>query len=589
MALLALYPQLSLWHQRGADYQGEFVSFSGGDEEAYAAYVNALVAGRPRRNDPFTGRDAELATTRTESLFSIQFVPAYAVALPARLFGLSTATMFILLAPLAAFASALALFWLIALVTKDDRVAAACVPVVLCLGALATAQGAARTLLHLPAPIYVYLPFLRRYEPAVSFPLFFLFCALVWRVLTHTRRRAVWWSIAFAALVFWLLVFSYFYLWTAAAAWLACLTLLWLAARPDDWRTGLWRLLGTGLLAALALLPYLLLLARRATTTDAVQGLARSHAPDLTRRPELFGFVILLALALAAWRGRIAWREPATLCAASFALVPFAVFNQQIVTGRSLQPMHYEQFIANYAALTAACLAATLIWRGPHSTSVRTQTRALVLVALLAFGVGLMETLVETKRYLPTNLKRDEERRVLLRLDGLTRTISSPQVAEYPVVLCPDPFQADDVPMVAARARVLWAPHMSSFPGLQPGEYRERLFRQLYYTGVDPQRFAARAASERAFLYQLFGWARANRRLNVNWQPITAAEIQAQVRAYTDFYTTFDRTRAAPPELSYVITPAAGAPELSNLDRWYERDAGERMGAFMLYSVRLRP
>src|SRR5205085_6252504 len=364
MALLAFYPQLSLWHKRGTDYQGEFVSFSGGDEEAYAAYVNAVRDGRPRRNDPFTGRDAELAATNTESLFSIQFAPAYAVALPARLFGLSTATTFILLAPLAAFLSALALFWLVALVTKDDRVAAACVPCVLCLGALATAQGAARSLLHLQAPIYVYLPFLRRYEPAVSFPLFFLFCALVWRALTQTKRRAVCWSIALAALVFWLLVFSYFYLWTAAAAWLACLTLLWLIARPDDWRAHLRVLICTGLLAAGALLPYLLLLTRRAATTDAVQGLAYSHAPDLTRRPELLGFLILCALTLAIWRGRIAWREPASLFAISFALIPFLVFNQQIITGHSLQPMHYDQFLANYAALLGACLAATIIWRG---------------------------------------------------------------------------------------------------------------------------------------------------------------------------------------------------------------------------------
>src|SRR5205085_11900857 len=107
MALLAFYPQLSLWHKRGTDYQGEFVSFSGGDEEAYAAYVNALRDGRPRRNDPFTGRDAELAATNTVSLFLIQFTRAYAVALPARRCGLSTATAFILLARFAVFLYAL--------------------------------------------------------------------------------------------------------------------------------------------------------------------------------------------------------------------------------------------------------------------------------------------------------------------------------------------------------------------------------------------------------------------------------------------------------------------------------------------------
>lgn len=134
MTLLALMPQLFLWHVRERAWQGAAAYFYT-DEPAYAAYVNALRDGRPR-NDPYTGVDDTPATPLPESLFSIQFVPAYLIALPARALGLSTVTAFILLVPLVTFSAALALFWLLALVTGDESAAAAFVPLVLCLGRL---------------------------------------------------------------------------------------------------------------------------------------------------------------------------------------------------------------------------------------------------------------------------------------------------------------------------------------------------------------------------------------------------------------------------------------------------------------------
>ena len=56
-----------------------------------------------------------------------------------------------------------------------------------------------------------------------------------------------------------------------------------------------------------------------------------------------------------------------------------------------------------------------------------------------------------------------------------------------------------------------------------------------------------------------------------------------------EYIAGFDRTRAATPELSYVITHVDTTPNLSNLDRWYERDQGRQYGAFVLFKVRLRP
>src|SRR5947207_7879294 len=79
--LLALWPQINMWIARGNNWQGSYVAVQG-DEVAYSAYLNALIDGRPRRNDPYTGRDDTAAQPLPESLFSIQFVPAYAIALP---------------------------------------------------------------------------------------------------------------------------------------------------------------------------------------------------------------------------------------------------------------------------------------------------------------------------------------------------------------------------------------------------------------------------------------------------------------------------------------------------------------------------
>src|SRR5881394_3280531 len=95
VALLGLLPQLHFRINRGCNWQGANAIMHP-DEVAYSAYVASLIRGRPRRNDPTTGRKDEPGTPLPESLFSIQLVPAYAVALPARWLGLSAATVFII-------------------------------------------------------------------------------------------------------------------------------------------------------------------------------------------------------------------------------------------------------------------------------------------------------------------------------------------------------------------------------------------------------------------------------------------------------------------------------------------------------------
>src|SRR5712671_7610801 len=90
-----------------------------------------------------------------------------------------------------------------------------------------------------------------------------------------------------------------------------------------------------------ALAPYALLLSRRSGTIDSQYKMALSHTPDLLRIPEMLGLGIVVLIIFSALRGKVNWRTPETLFAASFALMPFVVFNQQVITGRSLQPFHY--------------------------------------------------------------------------------------------------------------------------------------------------------------------------------------------------------------------------------------------------------
>jgi hypothetical protein len=572
VVVLALYPQLQFWLTSRENWEsGAYAHLEGvGDEVAYSAYVNALIEGRPRRNDPYTGYDDQPGQPQPESLFSIQFVPAYMIALPARVLGLRASTAFIALMLFAALASSLTVFWLIASVTGDSRLAAVGTIVVLCLGTLVGGHGHVVSLFGFK-PLYNYLMFLRRYQPSATFPFFFALCVLVWRALTCARQgTALIWTVA-AGMSFGLLVFSYFYLWTAAAAWLACVAVVWIAARPGGWRRDI-KLLGLiASLMMIALVPYAILLSRRAATMDAAQALTSSHAPDLFRLPELLSAVILLTLGYWLRRGAFQLRDKAVLFAATFALMPFVVFNQQVLTGRSLQPIHYEMFIANYCALVALVLATAVILKGRARAQRIFPKRALAWVAIAAFEWGAYEAHVAAMGSREFNRQLANAQPVAARLAQLSRYDA--RAAPRSTVLSTDLFVADCLPESAPQS-VLWAPHMLVFSGATTQESKERLFQHLYYTGVSAQQV------ERFFddgnyygvAVGLFGFDRVIDGLSENREPVTRRELEHEAQLYA----------------AYVSTPAEAEPDLANLDRWYERDAGERFGGYKLYRVRLR-
>src|SRR6266545_1699375 len=588
--LLSLMPQLHFWLVRGSQWHGAYAILQG-DETYYSAYINALIDGRPRRNDPFTGQDDHPQSPVFESLFSIQFIPPYVIALLARAFGLSASTAFIVLAGAIGLLASLAVFWLLASVTGDGKFAAIGVLVVLCLGAVAGGQGWIGLILKSDAMFAGQL-YLRRYLPSAPFPLFFIFSALIYHAVTITHMRAAAVRAVLAGMALAVLIFSYFYLWTAAAAWLFCIACLWLILRPGDRRKAALVFIITATPVILALALYAYLLSNLPPAVERAHVMAFTHRPDLLRIPEAVGALILVALSVAVRRGKILVGEPKVIFAASFALLPFLVFNQQVVTGRSIQPYHYEVFIANYVVLVGLVILVNLL--RPHFSR-----RALIVTASLCFLWGAIEVNQQFRIRSTFDVANDEMIPMFLRLkelakfdgtwEGLRKDGKTPAL-----VFSPRYGISRLLPTWAPQGSLL-ASGSAAFQSLSQTERREWLYMHFYYCGREgeyvrellnnrtddiPLAYFAKSTifgNERALLF--LGW---------NTLAIRQDEIEQEVRAYEGFAKSFSREQAQTRPLAYAVTLADEPFDFSHLDQWYERDGGERIGGYKLYRLKLR-
>lgn len=582
VTLLCLYPQFVMWATRGREWNGAYAQVHG-DEWLYSGYVQALIDGRPRRNDPYTGRDDRPGETQPESIFSIQFIPAYMIAIPARMAGVSSSTAFIVVGILNAFFSCLAIFWLLRLLTDDERIAAAGAVIVLCFGALAGGQG----VIHLleSHAHYIYLPFQRRHAPAVTFPLFFIFCGLVWKSLT-SERRLIFGVAAGAALA--IMLFSYFYLWTAALAWLVGLALIWLAARRE-WKRSLLSVGPIFVLFSGAAVPYLILVSHRMRAMDAGLKIQGMHTPDLLRAPEIAGFIAIALLVYGAARGILDWRAPETLFAASFGLLPFLVFNQQVITGTSLQPYHYSLFIANYVSLIGIVLSVFLLWRARRQVDQPVRYRRLARFVVLALWWGAVEVAVHTRVIMRESQLKDSTAAACRRLRQLSANdVLTSGRDPRPLVLAMQDDLAVMIPTFAPQA-LLWS-HNFDFLNIEAAENRRRLYQYLYYSGFDGAALREDLAKPVSrFGTALFGVERVIAYISAGKpQPITQAEIDEQVQQYESFIASFNRDTANEHVLSYVVFPVRQEPNLTNLDKWYERDQGEQVEGFKIFRVRVK-
>ncbi len=589
LAVFSLYPQMKMIYLRGADWQGHY-AYNDIDEVAYASYLKALIDGRPRKNDPYTGRDDSADHPQPESLFSIQFAGPYTIAIPARILGVGAPWAMTLAGALAAFLAAFVIFWFVGMVTGDDWYAMAAGLVVLAGGALFAGEGAIGEILG-TGYSYPYFPGFRRYIPAMAFPAFFGLIALIWRLLDRgpNDRRSVPSGpqillAAGASVCFGYTVFSYFYVWTAAAAWLACLVLSYLILRPEGYRRDLKWIFGIGAGCIAFLVPYAYLLSQRSHTMDDVQLLVMTHAPDLFRVPEAISYAVVAILMAAALIGVIELRERSSVFALSLALVPIAVFNQQVITGRSLQPIHYEVFIGNYVAGLALAVSVGLVIKGIDSTS-RFRPAIAVLAAAAAVW-GFVECHYTVRVLDDVNVLRDQQMPVARRLTELAG--NSPDRFQQSVLHF-GIAEADDLPTIAPQA-TLWARHQHVFAGVTWQENKERYYQYLNYQGVPPKQLAAgmKTGDDFVSVIALFGWGRHTDRLNAAYKPLTFGEIDAEALRYADYVRDFDPAKAGNRPPDYLVCDAEDPPDLANVDKWFERDAGEKLGKYMLYRLKLR-
>jgi hypothetical protein len=596
LAIFSLYPQGKLIYNRGwSDWSGTY-AYNDIDEVAYASYIKALIDGRPRKNDPYTGRDDSPETPQAESLFSIQFAAPYTIVIPARLFGIPATWAMTISGAVAAFLTAVAIFWLIGMITGDSLYAMADALIVLCLGALFAGEGAIGEILD-TGFAYPYFPGFRRYIPAMAFPAFFLLVGLVWKALTagspksHAQSQSSFVPqlapVIAAIMAFAYCVYTYFYVWTTAVAWLGCLGVMVLILRPAGyWSDVKWlALLAAGCIAAL--IPYSYLLSHRSTTMDDVQMLVLTHHFDLTRTPELVGFVTLAIIVAAVALRVFVLRDRATIFAISLALTPAILFNQQVITGRELQPIHYQVFIGNYVAGLAMVVTFALLWRTMEGRE-RLPWRIMIAgLAALAITWGFVECHYTVRVLDDVNVARDEAYPLGRRLAELAKGDTDAQ--RHTVLYLPI-AEADDLPTLAPQP-VLWARHQHVFADVSWQENKERYYQQLYYAGFSPEELAERIKNgeDIVSLIALFGWGRHSDRLNSNYKPLLYKEIDEEAGNFRRYLDNFDARSSAAVPLSYMVAPADYTDEyFENVDHWYERYDREEWGKYTLYKLRLK-
>ena len=175
--------------------------------------------------------------------------------------------------------------------------------------------------------------------------------------------------------------------------------------------------------------------------------------------PEILGLIITCICLYFAKTGRLDLRSPSVLFTLSLALTPIILFNQQVLTGRSLQPVHFAIFIANYLVVLAAVL---LVWNvlrlaetGELSQTVR---RGFVYLGLVAVFWGFVESSATTRRNAGYEGLRDDAMPVLTYL----RDVEPAKPAaggQYPTVLATNLMVADYLPTVTSYPRSLESTH----------------------------------------------------------------------------------------------------------------------------------
>jgi hypothetical protein len=341
-------------------------------------------------------------------------------------------------------------------------------------------------------------------------------------------------------------------------------------------------------IALCGLIPYVLLLLKRSPTMDVAQLLLKSHVPDFNHRSEYIAAAVIVGLVVATRLRAIDWSHFLSPTILAFALLPFALFNQQVLTGYSLQPFHYELYVAPYSVAIAAVLLATMLRGHLLFRPMLYRKRALVLacIAVVVVCRAAATTLIVSNGHMAAQAAAADKFAVLKKIQQNKLEQENKARTSRPVVFFTDLEQADMAPALAPYF-VLWAPHMFVFPGVTEVENRERLYRYLYFQGVTRQQFAAMASINSYVSLALFGYERASRQ-DYSDKGIRAEDVAREQENYSRFVASFDLRHASALRIDYVVTQSQSGPDLSNFDRWYERYDAYSVGDFTVWRVKPR-
>jgi len=127
-------------------------------------------------------------------------------------------------------------------------------------------------------------------------------------------------------------------------------------------------------------------------------------------------------------------------------------------------------------------------------------------------------------------------------------------------------------------------------------ERKEFFYMHLYYSNAEtealrkvlngtPDKSHDELSSARSVI---FGHDRIYPALNSQFQPLRQDEIEREIQTYQTYVNTFSREEVIKRAIAYAVVPADVNFDFIRLDHWYERDAGEPVGAYTLYRLKLR-
>jgi hypothetical protein len=200
-----------------------------------------------------------------------------------------------------------------------------------------------------------------------------------------------------------------------------------------------------------------------------------------------------------------------------------------------------------------------------------------ILWAIFALGVVLATAFKEVRDKSAINMRRDEAKPVFERLRsshvGLT-LFNNSLLAASALTDCSMPQ--------------LWAPNMYFYGTVDDAERLERFFQYLYLLGVDSRGFEQDLQDDQHVRAAVFGLHRVNKTLSTNFVPVSADEIRSKVDLYSTFIKNFSQAQANKWPLSYVVMLDDGDYDFTNMDRWYNRSSGEKIGNSVLFTVQLK-